>query len=71
MKKSDMLIELLTFMETQDHTSREEWYVSDREMTAKIIERFSTEHLGMPLTLDSVPLKKVEPHATEMLKGKS
>jgi hypothetical protein len=83
MKKSDMLAELLAFMQTQDHSWREEWYVSDREMVAKVIERFSAEHLGMPLNLDSGPIQKVEPkvdrkeimqslvpHVTEMLKGK-
>ncbi len=81
MKKSDMLAELLAFMQTQDHSWREEWYVSDRELVAKVIERFSTEHLGMPLTLDSGPIQKVEPkvnrqelmqslvpHVTEMLR---
>ena len=60
--KADMLAELLAFMETQDHTWREEWYVSDREMVAKVIERFFTEHLGAPLRLPDVPLQKVEPN---------
>ena len=80
--KADMLAELLAFMETQDHTWREEWYVSDREMVAKVIERFSTEHLGAPLRLPDVPLQKVEPnvnrqevlnslmpHMSDILKG--
>ena len=64
--KADMLAELLAFMETQDHTWREEWYVSDREMVAKVIERFFTEHLGAPLRLPDVPLQKVEPNADRL-----
>lgn len=48
-QKADKLAELLAFMEM-------------REVVAKVIERFSTEHWKMPPRLPDVPIQKEQGH---------